>query len=216
MKLKKLLKLTISASILFSSASHALNFYTTGFVGYGSTLWSFLAADCSTMNSNECVLISGSAPIETTDRGNMWGVGFGYELNQNFSLEFSYAKFKDSDIKFDIETFYDEALGDDQKIISKTNAYIVQGKFFAPITPTLRVFSGAGLSFTQRKDKLANLSEPAPAFSVGLNYRSFTNRIILEGSFQYISGKAEASVRPAENYLPFLCFASVKVGYLLF
>jgi hypothetical protein len=195
------------------------HFYALAQLGYGTTAWNFLIANCEHIEEAiECDFVKSSALVDAENtHGPTGSIGLGYEINDNFALEGFYTKYQNTIIKFDKSSFYNKALDNQTQLISSTSSVIIHGKFLAPIgSRALRAFASVGLSLTKRSDILNNLAQIAPAFGTGLNYQNPHSQLMLEANLQYVAGRAETSIRPVTNYLPFLVSGNLKVGYFFF
>ncbi|OGT66020.1 MAG: hypothetical protein A3J38_10570 [Gammaproteobacteria bacterium RIFCSPHIGHO2_12_FULL_45_9] len=155
-----------------------------------------------------------ASPSGAVDSGAAVGITFGYEVQPHFAMELTFSHFPTSTLTFTQGNYYfDEE--NDVVIDSETDAMWFVAKFMAQIADLpLRGYATAGLDVTYRNDVLATIIQAEPTFGVGLDY-IFRNRIQLELGFQYVAGYGEASVTPANAYVPFLYTVFMRLGYYI-
>lgn len=188
-------------------------FYMGVLVGYGSTDWSELTANCSGLNPSQCDQVRDAAPVSAGDFGAVWGVTAGYEVQPHFAFEASFINFPETKVKFSDANSYPQFNYTSATMVSHTYAFDVIGKFMVRIMDTgVRAFADAGMAVTHRHDVLANLYRINPTFGIGFDY-VFHPHWMLDGEFQYIAGYDQATLTPAIDYSPFLFSIHLVIAY---
>lgn len=177
--------------------------------GYGSTTWGQLVPQ----KANEIGAMNTSTPVSVNEGGAIWGLEFGYEFIPLFALEGDYMHYPTAHIHFDpssIFTFDHHGL---TKFDSYTDSLNLIGKFMLFIPHTeMRVFSSVGGAFVYRHDVINDIFRLCPVFGVGINY-NVTPRVMLELGLDYTAGYGESELDPAEDFVPFLYTAFLRVAY---
>lgn len=187
-------------------------FYLGALVGYGSTDWKQLLANCDDPGVDPFCQVSFSAPISAGDSGAVWGFYMGYEIQPHFAIEAVYTRFPNTTVIFDQYSIYAN-IYNITRLRSYTYAYSISGKWMVQMGSTgLRGFATAGASLSHRNDALKNVYHVNPTFGIGVNY-VFIKRILFELAFQYYAGYGKATMRPAVDYIPFLYSLTGRVAY---
>ena len=188
-------------------------------LGGGSTEWKYLV-DTKDSGGPESTL--GATPDSVTEGGPSWGVVIGYLVGKNFAIELQYIDFANSTIVFgnygvyqqltDCTTPSDSSTGT-CKMVSKTDAYSLSGKFLVQVGKThMRAFAAVGGGLVQRTDVINHVSAIAPYMSAGLDY-NFNRHWILESGFQYYTGFGASEVDPVDDFIPFAWDAYARLAY---
>ncbi|OGO94472.1 MAG: hypothetical protein A3F10_02925 [Coxiella sp. RIFCSPHIGHO2_12_FULL_42_15] len=187
-------------------------FYIGPLLGYGSTDWSMLVANCN----QDPVCASGitmSAPLGAGDSGWVWGGTIGYEVKPFWALESMFMRFPSTTVLFQGGYNYYTQYYNLTTLRSTTWAFMGVAKFMTQIAHTgWRGFANAGIDFTFRDDVLNESMRINPTFGVGINY-VLPHNIMFELAFQYVSGYGEANIVPAATYMPFLYTVHAKLMY---
>ncbi len=200
---------------LFQTYIEGLNahrFYLGFATGWGSTDWSHLVAKG---DADEIDLLKPSAPLSAGDSGFAYGFTLGYEMQEDFALEFNYTGFPVTTIHFDPDNFYAGGKFVDNLTTMKSHTYSfnIVAKFMVNVLQTgIRGFANAGGAVVYRSDVLTSIGHICPTFGVGINY-VFIQRLLLEFGFQYTAGYGKATLYPAVNYIPFLYSIMTKLAY---
>lgn len=217
-------------SIFAAANAAAAGFYFAPHVGFGDTTWDgIVAVDCKNPSSSsmDCAMETVAAPIDARSSGVNWGVNGGYEVNDNFAAELSFNRSPNAFVEFSINSSYQDKIpdmytahtedGDEERLYinSATNSGMLQAKFMARIASSnLRAYAKAGPAIVKRDDTLQQAYyRITPAFGAGLNYQAQDSRLFMEADFQYIAGYGEASMKPAVNYIPFVYYGNLRVGW---
>lgn len=197
-------------------------FYIGGLIGYGSTDWSQL-----TPNENcdqDCQnVIEASVPSSAGDKGAVFGITMGYEVQPHFAFEASFMRFPTTTISFTNELYYTQNYPQlftqndlyeyNGSFNSNTYSSDFIGKFLVPIMNTsIRGFADAGMAVTYRTDPLNSFARIEPTFGVGLDY-VFAEHWMADWEFQYIAGYAKSNTTPAVSYTPFLYSLHLVLAY---
>lgn len=191
-------------------------FYIGGLLGYGSTDWSQMTANCG--GNEDCESdVEASVPTAAGDSGAVIGLTMGYEVQPHFAFETSFMRFPTTKVTFTGAINYPASypfndLGN-ASYNSYTYAYDFIGKFMVPIMNTsIRAFADAGMAITHRTDPLNTFFHVNPTFGVGLDY-VFAEHWMVDGEFQYIAGYAKTNTTPAVSYSPFLYSLHLVLAY---
>ena len=76
----------------------------------------------------------------------------------------------------------------------------------------IRAYSSAGAAEVHRWDEVNDNRRVTPTFGLGFNY-NFTPHIMGELGANYTAGFGESELNPAEDYMPFLYSAFLRIGY---
>lgn len=177
--------------------------------GYGSTTWGQLIPQPENQNP----AISMSTPNNVDEGGAIWGLYLGYEFLPTFALETSYVKYPSAVVYFTSE---DNIFSIDHNLTqlnTNTEAVSVAGKFMLLLPDTtLRAFSSVGASCVHRADVVNNSWRLSPVFGVGFNY-NFTPHLMYEIGIDYTAGYGESELDPANDFVPFLYSAFMRLAY---
>lgn len=189
------------------------SFYFGPILGYGSTDWNMLVANCEPQDVFCQDNIKLSAPLGAGDSGWVWGTTLGYEVKPFWALESMFMRFPNTTVLFNGGyNFYLDRYNL-TTMRSTTWAMMTVAKFMTQIAQTgWRGFANAGIDFTFRNDALSNTMRINPTFGVGMNY-VLPHNIMLELAFQYVSGYGEANEVPVTKYMPFLYTVHAKLLY---
>lgn len=177
--------------------------------GYGTTTWAGLVP-----TQEEQGALAVSTPIDANEGGAAWGIFMGYELTPYFGLEGSYIQYPDAVVTFDdmsIFTLDHEA----SHFSTKTSVLSLIGRILVTIPNTkLKIYSGTGVASVHRKDILKDDSLITPNFVFGANYR-IQPQVLAEVGAYFTVGYGEATLQPANEFIPFLYSLMLKVAYLV-
>lgn len=219
---KKFWLAAVCGGLLFSQAGLASvalkplmdhRFSVGALVGYGSTSWNMLSAYCK--GDEECLdTMSASTPIGAEDKGLMWGVTLGYQIEENFAIRAIYRRFHSSIINFGAWSFYDKLPQETPcQISSSVYSYSLMGEFFAPMFGSpFFAFAELGPTVTHRKDLLTNRGHINLSFGMGFGrvlWKRFDARI----AFFYSTGFDHSTTTPADSYTPFLLSLEFQLAY---
>ncbi len=193
-------------------------FYIGGLLGYGSTDWSHLTANCG--NDAVCQSdVQASVPTSAGDSGATVGLTMGYEVQPHFAFETSFVRYPTTKVTFTMQEYYTanypQLFNPDGSgsFNSYTYAFDFIGKFMVGIMDTsIRAFADAGMAVTYRTDPMNSFSRVNPTFGVGLDY-VFAEHWMVDGEFQYIAGYAKSNTTPAVTYSPFLYSLNMVLAY---
>lgn len=204
----------INALLFFSLSSSArgVNIFQSLFpsktvyfginVGGGSTEWQYLV---DTTDPSDTAV---TTPTKVTEGGPSWGVVFGYDVSKNFAIELQYMQFADARIHFSEDSPYPVT-----RMISRTDAYSLSGKFLAQVANThVRAFAAVGPGLVERQDVIYSDSCITPYVSSGLVY-NFVRHWMLETGFQYYTGFGRSELDPVNHYIPFAWDGYVRLAY---
>lgn len=196
--------------LLLSLASiHALAgaFYLGPTLGIGSTNWNML----TTTESSPAAV---SSPIAAKDKAMTWGMLAGYQLDESFALEASYQDFGTSRLTFAWGSIYFPDSTSNVTISSRSDEAALYGKFITPIKPLphTHAFAEGGLAVSGRYDTLAHTHRVDGIFGLGFSYQ-FNKCLSLQAAFQLTTGYGRATIRPAQEYVPFLYQGQLALLY---
>jgi hypothetical protein len=212
--------LFILVLVLFSSSTYAKGLpvlenrtphplYVGVLGGFGSTTWRGLVPEAE--NQNPALRIS--MPTNSSEGGFLWGVFVGYELTRYFAFEASYVDYPDATVIFDVGSLFAFDHDGQTEFKTKTSTLSFIGKLMVSIPQTkLRIYSGAGVSGIHRQDLLKDETRVAPSFVMGCNY-PITPHIDGHIGASFTAGYGEATLNPANDFIPFLYSIVFKLAY---
>ncbi len=202
-----ILCITNSQTYAQVTANHPFYFGIGG--GYGSTTWGQLVPS----QNKTSVAMSMSTPTSVSEGGAIWNVFLGYELMPTFSVEGSYTRYPVAKVYFDEMSLFAFDHDGRTQFFTKTESTALAGKFML-ILPNTRVkpFSTVGVAGVHRYDVIRDRWRVSPMFSVGFNY-NITEHIMGEAGINYTGGYGESELDPAEDYVPFLYSAFLRLAY---
>lgn len=177
--------------------------------GYGWTTWGGLVPDRKDQNFATRL----STPKYVTENGALWGLFAGVELLPCFALEAAYFHYPNAKVSFDEKSLYafdHKGLVD---MTTKTEIVSLMAKFMLAIPCTqVKAYSSLGLAEVHRNDNFNNRWISSPTFGAGLNY-DITCHIMSELGLSYTAGRGKSSLRPANDYFPFLYSTFLRIAY---
>jgi opacity protein-like surface antigen len=174
--------------------------------GYGSTTWNGLVP-----NEPDSTM-SVSTPVSVSEGGFAWGLFGGYEFIPQFALEASYMHYQAARLYFDYVSLFSFNYNMTE-LTTRTEDVALMAKIMLIIpTTTIRVFSSVGVAMVHRYDDIKNIWRARPTFGAGFNY-NFTDHWMGEVGINYVAGYGQAEMNPAQDYIPFLYSAFLRVGY---
>jgi opacity protein-like surface antigen len=217
--MKTLKRLLLFYLLAFSlSSAHAADsttdkfrypFYLGVTGGYGSTTWEGLVP---TQNNQNAALII-STPTYIEEGGAVWGFFGGYEFLPNFALEGGYLRYPNASVYFSSRSLYSFQNNGQTVLNTHTEELSLVAKIMLFIPHTqVRAYSSFGAAGVHRYDQLADIWRLSPTFGAGLNY-NFTPRIMAEIGGSYTGGYGKSELNPAQDYLPFLLSAFLRLAY---
>jgi opacity protein-like surface antigen len=215
MKTNKLILILLSALCMSNasalSGSFKYPFYAGITAGYGNTTWQGLVPD---PNKNAAAMVF-ATPIRADEGGVLWGAAAGYEFNPYFALEGSYSRYPNAKVTFnpDPTISYFTFSHQISNLNTHTETVAINAKIMMIIPhTTIRAYSCLGPAGIHRYDQIRERWRVTPAFGAGLNY-NFTDHIMGEFGVNYTAGYGVSEMSPAEDYLPFLYSAFLRVAY---
>ncbi len=212
-------KLIIGCLLLSSMASVQANsdidhkfrypFYVGITGGYGATTWDGLVPS----GNKQGIAINISTPTEVTEGGVTWGAFVGYEFFPYFAVEGSYQRYPNAKVDFDPMSLFSFENNGLTSLNTHTETISLMGKIMLLVPRTcIRAYSSFGAADVHRYDEFRDQWRISPTFGIGFNY-NFTDHIMGELGGTYTAGYGESELNPAEDYMPFLYSAFLRLAF---